>query len=116
VNYRINLEGQKKNMSQIEIDKKFEESIKSFLLVKPGKETHYIENYEMGKHGIPIVLEILIYYFKTKPKGLLLEGLFRKSVSIDEENELLAQISNKNYDSLLEVGNPHIIASTNHHI
>ena len=84
--------------------------------MKPGKETHYIENYEMGKHGIPIVLEILIYYFKTKPKGLLLEGLFRKSVSIDEENELLAQISNKNYDSLLEVGNPHIIASTNPNI
>ena len=65
----------------------------------------------MSKLGIPIVLEIFIYYFKTHPEGLLVEGLFRKSVSIDDENELLIKISCKNYDCLLEVENPHIIAS-----
>ena len=40
-----------------------------------------------------------------------MEGLFRKSVSIDDETELLTQIAEKNYDCLLEVQNPHIIAS-----
>ena len=54
---------------------------------------------------------MLIYYFKVHPDGLKLEGLFRKSVSIDEENRLLEEISNQNYECLLEVQNPHIIAS-----
>jgi hypothetical protein len=42
-----------------------------------------IENYELGELGIPIILEILIFYFKGRPEGLSEEGIFRKSVSVE---------------------------------
>ena len=42
---------------------------------------------------------------------MLLEGLFRKSVSIDEENETLAELANENYDCLLQITNAHIVAN-----
>jgi hypothetical protein len=35
--------------------------------------------------GVPIVLEMLIFYFKGNPDGLSSEGIFRKSVAVDEE-------------------------------
>lgn len=54
---------------------------------------------------------MLIYYFEAFPDGKFLEGLFRKSVSVDEENETIEKIMEKNYDYLLEVKNPHVIAS-----
>jgi hypothetical protein len=53
-----------------------------------------------------------VCYFKTHPDGLKSEGLFRKSVSIDEENEMLGELSSKNYDYLLKITNPHLVAST----
>lgn len=56
-------------------------------------------------------MEVLIFYFKTHPEGLRLEGLFRKSVSIDEENETLAELANQNYDCLLTITNAHIVAN-----
>lgn len=55
---------------------------------------------------------MLIFYFDCHKEGLLLEGIFRKSVSIDDENETINEILEKNYDCILEVENPHIIAST----
>lgn len=54
---------------------------------------------------------MLVFYFDSHKEGLELEGIFRKSVSIDEENETITQILSKNYDYLLDVENPHIIAS-----
>lgn len=54
---------------------------------------------------------MLVFYFDAHKEGLELEGLFRKSVSIDEEKETIYQILQKNYDYLLDVKNPHIIAS-----
>jgi len=57
------------------------------------------------------VLEMLIFYFKHKPAGLLEEGIFRKSVSIDEENDALYQLSQENYNCLDNIKNPHIVAS-----
>lgn len=41
-----------------------------------------------------------------------MEGLFRKSVSIDDETEILGELDRKNYNYLQQVTNPHIIAST----
>jgi len=43
----------------------------------------------LGEFGIPTIIQLLIHYFRTKPDGLREEGIFRKSVSIDEENETL---------------------------
>ncbi len=48
------------------------------------KEIYKLENYELGDIGIPIIIQLLIHYFRTKPQGLDEEGIFRKSVSIDE--------------------------------
>jgi hypothetical protein len=59
------------------------------------------------------VLGVLVCYFKTHKEGLKEEGLFRKSVSIEEENEMLGELSSKNYDYLLRITNPHLIASIN---
>ncbi len=40
---------------------------------------------EIGAEGVPTILKMLVFYFDSHP-GLELEGIFRKSVSIDEEN------------------------------
>lgn len=48
------------------------------------KEVYKLENYEVGDIGIPIIIQLLIHYFRSKPEGLDEEGIFRKSVSIDE--------------------------------
>jgi hypothetical protein len=50
-------------------------------------------------------------YFKEKPASLLQEGIFRKSVSIDEENETLEELSRRNFAYLQQITNPHLIAS-----
>lgn len=54
---------------------------------------------------------MLVFYFKTNEDYMKEEGLFRKSVSIDEETETIKKIMEQNYDYLLEIKNPHIIAS-----
>lgn len=46
---------------------------------------------------------MLIFYFDSHEDGLNLEGLFRKSVSIDEENETIREVLSNNYDYLLQV-------------
>ncbi len=61
--------------------------------------------------GIPMVLQLLVGYFKEKPTALLHEGIFRKSVSIDEENETLEELSSRNFGYLQQITNPHLIAS-----
>lgn len=61
--------------------------------------------------GIPRVLQLLVGYFKEKPHMLLQEGIFRKSVSIDEENETLEELSSRNFGYLEQITNPHLIAS-----
>jgi hypothetical protein len=58
-----------------------------------------------------VVLELLLYFFEHRDEALQLEGLFRKSVSIDDETEILSELNNKNYNYLQQVTNPHIIAS-----
>jgi hypothetical protein len=55
---------------------------------------------------------MLIYFFSNSNEALKLEGLFRKSVVIDEERELVTQLSNQNYNYLSTVTDPHLIAST----
>jgi hypothetical protein len=47
------------------------------------KEVYKLEHFEVGDLGIPIIIQLLIYYFRAKPEGLDEEGIFRKSVSID---------------------------------
>lgn len=61
--------------------------------------------------GIPMVLQLLVGYFKEKPSALLQEGIFRKSVSVDEENETLQELSSRNFAYLHQITNPHLIAS-----
>jgi hypothetical protein len=75
------------------------------------KEIYKLENYELGELGIPMVLQLLVGYFKEKPQSLLQEGIFRKSVSIDEENETLGELSGRNFGYLQQITNPHLIAS-----
>ncbi len=96
VNYRINLQGQ--NMTEEELKERhdFELSIKALIT----KEIYKLENYELGELGIPVIIQLLICYFKEKPAGLSEEGIFRKSVSLDEENETLAELSKRNYEYL----------------
>ena len=67
---------------------------------------------EVGQTGAPLPLELLIYYFNEREDSLKLEGIFRKSVSIDDEIEILAELDNKNYNFVDTVTNPHVIAST----
>ena len=73
--------------------KEFELVVKSFF----EKEVYTLDNFEEGELGIPKILELLVAYFKQKPEGLNSEGIFRKSVSIDEENYILEQLGSKNY-------------------
>ena len=70
-----------------------------------------MENYELNDLGIPIILQVLIYYFRNKPSGLKEEGIFRKSVSVDEENETLTELGKRHYDYLDSITNPHLVAS-----
>ena len=80
--------------------------MKSFL----AKEVYTLTSFEEGETGIPKILEVLINYFKTNPEGLKCEGIFRKSVSIDEENYILEQLGQRNYDYLSTIENPFLIA------
>ena len=43
-------------------------------------------------HGIPVPLTILLDLLKSHPNHLNLEGIFRKSGSIEEEEEIVAQL------------------------
>ena len=43
----------------------------------------------MGETGAPLIIELLFIYFSKHPEGLRSEGLFRKSVGIEEETWLL---------------------------
>ena len=52
----------------------------------------------------------MISYFKINPQGLELEGIFRKSASIDEENYILEQLGMRNYDYLSTIENPYLVA------
>lgn len=38
------------------------------------------------------------------------EGIFRKSISIDDENYILSQLSSRNYNYLNQIENPFMIA------
>lgn len=68
----------------------------------------------MGERGVPELFDMLIYYFKHQKEGLNAEGLFRKSVSIDEEEEAMARLKKADYNFLEKVKNPHIVASKSH--
>lgn len=58
-----------------------------------------------------MILELLLYFFDDREEALQVEGLFRKSVSIDDETEILGELEKRNYNYLQQVSNPHIIAS-----
>lgn len=75
------------------------------------EEVYKLENYELGELGIPVILQLLVGYFATKPQELKSEGIFRKSVSVDEQEETLKELSNRNYEYLDEITNPHLVAS-----
>lgn len=65
----------------------------------------------MGPTGAPIILEILVNFLGNNPEYLKVEGLFRKSVSIDDKIEILHELNAKNYEFLSGVTDPHLIAS-----
>ena len=54
---------------------------------------------------------MLIYYFKHHSNGLNAEGLFRKSVSILDEEEAMQKLKKGDYNFLEKVDNPHLVAS-----
>lgn len=58
------------------------------------------------------MFDMLIYYFKHHEDGLNAEGLFRKSVSIVDEEQALEKLHKGNYNFLEKVQNPHLPAST----
>lgn len=83
------------------------------MVVRPGQqEVNLIEDYEISEIGVPIILKMLVFYLESHEEALSLEGIFRKSVSIDEEDHTIAKLLANNYDYLMEVKNPHVIAST----
>lgn len=57
-------------------------------------------------------MELLMFYFNDRGETLRSEGIFRKSVSIDDETEILGELRLKNYNFIEKVKNPHVIAST----
>ena len=80
---------------------------------KPAKETKKdLSDYALDERGVPELLDMLIFYFKEHPEGLKAEGLFRKSVSIVEEEEALRKLKQADYNFLEKVENPHLPAST----
>jgi hypothetical protein len=53
----------------------------------------------------------LVAYFICTPERLKEEGLFRKSVSIDDINEASLELYKGNYEFINEIDNPHLVAS-----
>jgi hypothetical protein len=58
-----------------------------------------------------VPLKTLVLYMKMNPDFLRQQGIFRKSVSIDEETEAMTHIQNQNYDYLQNITNPYLVAS-----
>jgi hypothetical protein len=54
---------------------------------------------------------MLVCYFDVHKECLKEEGLFRRSVSVDDEKETIQQLQAKDYNCLMEIKNPHIVAS-----
>lgn len=66
MSYRINVEGQNMTEAQKKDKKEFEMAISALIT----KEIYKLENYELGDIGVPIIIQLLIHYFRTKPEGL----------------------------------------------
>lgn len=57
------------------------------------------------------MLKTLVLYMKMNPSFLAQEGIFRKSVSIDEEKEAAAHLHSEDYDYLQSISNGYLVAS-----
>lgn len=56
-----------------------------------------------GEQGIPLALELLIFYFTQIPVRCQTEGIFRKCTSIDDELELIKALEEENYEILTKI-------------
>lgn len=105
--YRINVQGQNMSEEERKEQKEFEETIQNLI----KKDGFRLEDYEVGELGIPTILQVLVGYFRSRPESLNEEGIFRKCVSIDEENETLGELCKRNYEYLESITNVHLIGS-----
>lgn len=60
---------------------------------------------------MPVVIESLVLYMRSKPNFLLQEGIFRKSPSIDDEKEALLHLYHRDYDFIETIEDAHLLAS-----
>ena len=66
---------------------------------------------EMCDIEVPVILRLLINYLQMRPEALGEEGIFRRSVSIDDEEEAISHLYRGDYDFFQKLDNPHIAAS-----
>lgn len=64
---------------------------------KKPKHHRDIESYELTDFFVPKVFVLLTCMLQQNPENLKFEGLFRKSVDIDQEREGLKAIDAENY-------------------
>ena len=48
----------------------------------------HLHEYELNKHGIPVILDVLISAFCNNPEYMATEGIFRKNASYKKIVEL----------------------------
>ena len=60
---------------------------------------------------MPVVLKMMVMYLQSKEHFLSEEGIFRKAVAIDEQQEAVRQIfGGRNYNYIQTIENPHLVA------
>lgn len=64
----------------------------------------------MSDEQVPKLLKLLVMTFVCEPKYLELEGIFRKSGSIEEEEDLVRELFNRNDKYLETVNDGYVIA------
>lgn len=65
----------------------------------------------MSEIGVPVILKLMIMYLKIRPDFLNEEGIFRKSVAIDEEYDAITELYSGNLNYIQNITNPHLVAS-----
>lgn len=65
--------------------------------------------YESNKHGIPVILELLVNYFEENPLQIRTQGIFRKQAAVYEEKILEAACACKKNSFILKVQDAHIV-------
>ena len=69
-----------------------------------------LQDYEISEIGVPSLLKTLVLYMKMNPDFLVQEGIFRRSVSIDEEREAAAHLHSQDYEYLQSISNAYLVA------